>query len=401
MNNIARKGILLLLPNMNVDTASAPNIWGKSLAKAFSFAGIPASIVYLGYSRIKADRLIEGVRYSTLPVLQSWMMKVPKVRSLLLPIMQRKYITKTGDKYELIVPLEGPYTIEREQCKVDWVKQNGAKYLFSILEHPRRNARTDNKYKYSEYMQKTANMYDIIMPITTTIEEIYKSYGRNKPIFRNPIVVDTTLFAEARIKVSKSIQRLLYCGNLCHEEEMKILLYEFSLVHRSYPEVQLEIIGGGYSARATKILLDKYNTICRKLNIQIAVQFMGKISHNEVLSRYAGADAFLLPRPFREYSAAGFPTKLGEYLACGKPVIAYGTGDIPLYLVDGESAYLVSTDAPGFFAETIIRAIIDSSSGTIGQKGADVAEKHFSIHAASRRIKKFFMDYSAASIESV
>ena len=53
------------------------------------------------------------------------------------------------------------------------------------------------------------------------------------------------------------------------------------------------------------------------------------------------AGAFALPREDALFSRAGFATKLGEYLASGRPVIASATGDVELYLKDDVDAFLV------------------------------------------------------------
>lgn len=382
--------MLFLLPYMSYYSAVAPNIWGKNIASAFSFAGIPATVAYLWHGKRPLKKCSDNVRYIALPSSFSWMMGVPKLRSTILPMIIRKYIKQEGCKHSLVAPLESPYTLDREKDKVESVKQSGAKYLFTILEHPRRNAGTDIESKYQEYMRSTANLYDIVMPITTKIRDTYIEYGRTKPILLNPIVVDITRYKLMKNTDSKRLNKFLYCGNLCHQEEMTILFKEFSLVSQEYPEARLEVIGGGHSDKSTKHLLKQYREVCREYRILNSVKFTGTLLHKDVLERYEKADAFLLPRPFREYSSAGFPTKLGEYLACGKPVIAYGTGDLPLYLEDGDSAYLVMDDSPGKFAEKVMYAIEDNSSENVGRRGAEVAAQSFSIHATANRIRRFF-----------
>ena len=53
------------------------------------------------------------------------------------------------------------------------------------------------------------------------------------------------------------------------------------------------------------------------------------------------ADFQLFIRPNRRSSNAGFPTKMGESMAVGTPVITNNTGDIELYLTDSENGYML------------------------------------------------------------
>lgn len=386
---MADNRILFQIPHMHYMASRSSNIWAKNLAKAFALAGISPTIQYLGSKHFQ-KKIISGVNYISLPVIQSWMMGIPRLRSTIVKTIQTYYIRNCGIKFSLISPLRGPYSIADEIRKVTAVKDSGAKYLFTVVEHPKRNAGTDNLECVSQYLNSTANMYDIIMPITTYIKDMYIEHGRTKPIFLNPIIVDTAEFSYFSKEANAKTTHFLYCGNLLYTEEMEILFREFSIVRNEYSDSILEVVGGGVNINSTKALLKKYKLLCQNLKIDNSVTFTGNLSHTEVLKHYGKADAFLLPRPFRDYSKAGFPTKLGEYLATGKPVIAFGTGDLPLYLDDGVSAYLVMDESIGKFAEKIIEVIQDNSSNAVGNRGANTAEKEFSIPATAARIQTFF-----------
>lgn len=384
------KQILIIMPNINYNTPIAANVWGKNLAAAFVAAGFKTTVLYMGSQSKSGFKDFNHVAYHTTTRLDSILMSLPKIRSLILPRLLKKYISRYGKYYDYILPLEGPYFLSREKYKVQLVKEVGAKYLFAILEHPRRNAKTKIESEFISYMRNTANLYDVIMPITTHIKDLYLDAGSNTPIFLNPIIVDTKQFTPLVNKLSYSMEVFLYSGNLVRDEEVVILLNEFATVYKKHPQIKLKVVGGGNRPKETKLLLVKYKLLCHQLGIADSVEFTGRVAHDKVLEFYREVDALLLPRPFREYSQAGFPTKLGEYLATSKPVIAYSTGDIPLYLRDGISAYLVDNDKVGSFAKRMIEAIVDQNALNIGKNGALVARNSFSIEATAKRIGAFF-----------
>ena len=72
------------------------------------------------------------------------------------------------------------------------------------------------------------------------------------------------------------------------------------------------------------------------------VNFYGKIPQEEMPKVCSENDFGVFFRPDRRSSHAGFPTKLGEYLSGGTPVITNDTGDITMVVTDGNNGYIVN-----------------------------------------------------------
>lgn len=83
----------------------------------------------------------------------------------------------------------------------------------------------------------------------------------------------------------------------------------------------------------------------------------GRIPYAEVKQRVAEADFTVLLRPDRRYANAGFPTKVGESMACGTPVICNHTSDLHLYVRDGETGLVVRDESAQACAESFRRAL--------------------------------------------
>jgi len=380
------QSVLLQLLYSSPSKSSAVNVWTKNLAKAFFLAGYSPTIQYISNGYFLPFTL-NGVKYKPVAFPFAFSLRIPKLRGVLYSIIQDYYLSRLGKNFSLVAPLGGPYSLKDEQRKVGVVAKTGAKYIHPILEHPKvRTGKSDREL--AMYLSRIADSYDYLMPITKYLRDLFIKHGRAKPCLLNPIIVDTKAI-QISVPSSKAITNLLYCGNLGHVEEIQILVDMFAIVNKELPKVKLHILGGASTKMETRSIIEKY----KKTSSDSSIVFHGPVSHSEVIQQYSRADAFVLPRPFRDYSRAGFPTKLGEYLATGKPVVTTATGDIPLYLGDRHSAYLVDDSTSSSFAEKTIQAITDSSAKEIGLIGAKVAQKHFSIQASAERIVSFFNEY--------
>lgn len=385
-----QKSIMFQIPGSNIDTPSAVNVWTVNMAKACSFAGLNSTIYYVGDKPSKR-RVKDGVTLVTMPFLQTWMLRVPKTRTILNRFFQRKMLSDVAGQFDIVTMLGGQYPIEHEMKKLSIIHNLNTKSLRSIMENPKVCFGTKEDRVIDYCMRAVVNEYDYVITITKKLYEYYNRYGRKKPMQINPIIVDTDLIRSSGSTAKQEMKRFMYSGNIQRDEEIRRLLEAFKIASKQHNEISLAVVGGGNSFYSTRALCKNYESICNDLEIEDKVQFYGKVSYAKVLELYMEADAFLSPRPFREYSSAGFPTKLGEYLSTGKPVITTGTGDIPRYLQDGVSAYVVMDNDIENFADKIIYSINDTESHKIGCNGAELAKKYFSIEATALRMKSLLL----------
>lgn len=87
------------------------------------------------------------------------------------------------------------------------------------------------------------------------------------------------------------------------------------------------------------------------------LNFRGLLPHREALAELARADFSILFRPEIRCTRAGFPTKLGESLACGTPILGNLTGDVGLYVTDQVEGILVPDCRPESFAQGLARTL--------------------------------------------
>lgn len=246
------------------------------------------------------------------------------------------------------------------------------------------------------YTRTIYRLFNGIIAISTYLEEYFsKRIRKQARILRIPILVDPEqIKPEEFVPLVRGRQRIVYVGNLGHPGEVSSLIDAFSRVAGKYPEWDLQIIG---DAPGTDILA-RMRKMAADLSLSGRVEFTGMVNRDEIPAYLGRAGILALLRSSGIFSKAGFPTKLGEYLATGKPVVVTRTGDIPLYLEDRISAYLVPPDDSGAFAQKLDEVLADYDQALqVGRKGREVAVEEFDYRSNCQKIAKFVRELQGLS----
>jgi glycosyltransferase involved in cell wall biosynthesis len=208
-------------------------------------------------------------------------------------------------------------------------------------------------------------------------------------LLRIPIVVDLSSFSGEPEERSSEKPIIAYCGHLNHTDEIDTLLRVFSLVASDFPKCRLRVIGGSSNPET----IGRYEKLVSELRLNGRVQFTSAVPRRDIPHLLAEADVLVLPRSDKVFSRAGFPTKLAEYLAAAKPVVVTSVGDIPLYLEDGISGYLVRPGDIRAFADRVSYALAHPIEATeVGRRGRELALRCFDTTRQSRNIIELVND---------
>jgi glycosyltransferase involved in cell wall biosynthesis len=171
------------------------------------------------------------------------------------------------------------------------------------------------------------------------------------------------------------------------KDGVNLLIEAFALISNEFPDYKLALFG--FWAYDTA----KHQQRIKQLGIQDKVVYSKPIGSDRIVNLIMNAEVLVLPRPDSYQATGGFPTKLGEYLATSKPVIATRVGEIQNYLRHEESAFLIE---PGS-VESLVSALQEiltnpAKASKIGQGGRKVAESHFCSNIQSERLHQFLIN---------
>jgi len=239
-------------------------------------------------------------------------------------------------------------------------------------EYPKVLKRTNNKVllKINFLSYKKC---DGMLVITEELESYYKSM-KSKDVHVLPMTVDTSRFKKMEGNVIET-NYFIYVGGGggFKRDGVFDIVKGFAIFQKNYPEYNLLLIG-------------PYNP--KDENIQAIIQFIdnnnlsgnitltGPKSTNEIPSYLSHAKGIIMAPP-KNFVSGGFPTKLGEFLMSGTPVITTAVSDIPKYL-NSSNSYIIKKNNPQGIAISMEKIIQDEvQADKIGLKGKETAFIHF------------------------
>ena len=141
-----------------------------------------------------------------------------------------------------------------------------------------------------------------------------------------------------------------YSGAPYKKDGLYDLLEAVRLLDVSGLTVTMLIIG---DATFGNSLIPELMEECKRLGIADRVEFTGLVNSLTVKENLSQCKILAITRPDTIQTRAGFPTKLGEYLALRRPVLATQFGDMAIYFTDGYDVTLAECDNPESIAHKI------------------------------------------------
>jgi len=239
-------------------------------------------------------------------------------------------------------------------------------------------------------------IFDGLLVMTKTLIEYFKPRVRKRArILHVPMTVDYERFINNNDKIAETSRYIAFCGYLgwnaegINKDGVPTLIESFKIVSEKFSDVKLYLIGFTLYQNES----DRLKKLVSDLGLNDKVIFTGKIDNKFIPKYLCGASLLVLSRPNSLQAKGGFPTKLGEYLVTGNPVVVTKVGEIADYLTDGYDAYLAEPDSVNSFAEKMLEALTNTEeSRRIGLRGKENALKNFNYTVQVESVIRFIQD---------
>jgi glycosyltransferase involved in cell wall biosynthesis len=192
----------------------------------------------------------------------------------------------------------------------------------------------------------------------------------------SPSVSGSTFRAE--LGLSRDDLMVLFSGWLYEFSGLDAVMNDMQNILAEVPQLKLVICGDGP-------LLNSLNLLKAKLSLDESVRIIGRRPYDEMPRIIAASDLCVNPYLAETRSDFAFPSKIVEYMAAGKPVIA---SDLPgtRSMLGDSSGVVLST--PSQIGRALEDLLLDSGKRLeLGKQARKYCEDHFSLKAITDRFE--------------
>lgn len=273
-------------------------------------------------------------------------------------------------------------------------KRKGYKIVFDIVENNfvinkfnslKTKLRTSTSRLFFKHLNKIA---DGVICISTQLElMIRETIVSYIPILYLPITINKKNFPQSQEKVNSSRPvKIFYGGSYGAKDGLNFLLDAFDIVANEY-NVELILSGKGNLKDENRMKND-----ITHLKHKGKIKLLGYLSDEEYYKMINSVDIHCMTRIASAYANFGFPFKLGEMLASGKPVIVTKVGDVEKFVYPN-TAVLIEPESVEAIAEALKFLInYPEAAHKIGSAGRECAFINFEVEKHAGSLTQFLED---------
>jgi glycosyltransferase involved in cell wall biosynthesis len=233
----------------------------------------------------------------------------------------------------------------------------------------------------------TFQFTDGFIVISESLEKLVKSVKKKAQIIKIPIIVDD-MSGPSNTFRNIEYPFILHAGALSETKDGVTAMFE------AFSKACNQLVTPLKFILTTKVmqpaLLQKIESILNSNRLKDRVIFKGHLSKKELEDLRNSCTLAIINKPSNWQNDYNFPTKLGELMLAGIPVIASATGEMRKFLYDNETAFIVPANDTDAIAEKILFIINNPDSAySVGQNGKNYALRVFNYLNYSDKLTNF------------
>jgi glycosyltransferase involved in cell wall biosynthesis len=362
--------------------------------KALVNKGVDVEIVVPSDNSTLNNGYFDGIKYSYLwdPVKFHKHIFL-KINNFIAAFIYAHYCFHKAKKYNIIfIPCFGWFT---SLLIIFGAHLGGAKVVLEVNENPYapEGGRLDPEWLRKIMRQLNLNLTfrisDGFIVISKPLEKLVTKYKKkNAHIVRVPIIINKTENSSKKIN-KVNVPFILHTGGLSETKDGVEAMFNSFAKAAAKTNTPIKFILT--NKIANNKLLKIIDDIIKTNNLEGRVVFLGHIPGEELDEYRHSCLTTIINKPVNPQNQYNFPTKLGEFLSFGIPVIASSTGEMGAFLKDKETAFIVSPNDADAISEKILYLLHNpDEANRVGNAGKTLAEKEFYFMNHAQKLTDFF-----------
>lgn len=297
-----------------------------------------------------------------------------------------KYLLITSSSFNIVflVDVRNSWRIPIYFC----CKIRKMKVVYELNEHPLVFS-SNNKYWFEKNF--IFRMFDGYIVISDNLKFLVESFKKKKcQILKVPILTNSVeIELNELCSINTSEEYIVHTGGLSDSKEGIVDLIKSIHYVNNSSTYKLNLFFTGNLKGSTDEI--KINKIIEDLSLQNKIKFLGYLSDAEVLEYQKKSLLAVINKPNNLQNNYCFPTKLGEYMILGKPIIVNKVGEYMNYLKDDYNAIVLEKNTPEFLGDSIIKVLNNNDYyKQIGFNAKKTADVSFNYNVQAERINNYF-----------
>ena len=197
--------------------------------------------------------------------------------------------------------------------------------------------------KAPPWVKRSAASANALIVPSGYLREVFERFGLTAQIIPN--IIDVERFKPREQVHAAPGPHIVVTRNLEPIYDIGTAIRAFAIVRRTHSSARLTIAGKGPDLAAL-------TELCKSLQVQDAVRFVGAIDNKAIAALYDSAHVFL-----NTSLVDNMPISVLEAFASGVPVVSTNVGGIPYIAENGRTALLVGPGQPEACAQAILRVL--------------------------------------------
>lgn len=284
------------------------------------------------------------------------------------------------------------YTSHYMNYVIDVVHSKGAKYVRELCELPFGKGKETNEAikNRNRILEKQFPKYDGVLAISQSLMDLAEQYTTtNCRLYKLPILVEYDKYAMEDCSDHCETPYIFHAGSLTEQKDGILGMIEAFGKATKRLSKPLYFISTGKKEKSA--FCEEINQLIDKYHIEDKVSFLGFVDDVELREKLQKASLVIINKYPTQQNKYCFSTKLGEYMAAGKPIIITNVGEAVYWLTDKRDSIIVPSQDTEALSDAIVCLINNEGlRKAIGREAKATCLQSFDYKAQSSNLKFFF-----------